>query len=222
MTVTTLHERGRAAVLAGETTYDVPPGPSSTRWGLSLLLRPDPAAATRLDEASAAVAALAGPHHWRTGGRGASHLTVADVEPWRGGVTAHDPLVRRCAERLAPVATRLPPARLTVTGLLLAPGGVLARAEPADHATSHLRPAVLAALGDAATVDSSYRGDRWWCSLLHFTGPIANPRGLVDWVDARTDLDLGPFRGELLELVRYEHDGERTVPVPLASFRLAG
>ncbi len=219
--VTTLHERGRAAVFAGETTYEVPPGPSSPRWGLSVLVRPDAAAEDRLDEATDALAAIAGPHHWRTGGRGASHLTVADVEPFRAALTPQDPLVRRCAEALAATAPSLPAARFRITGLALAPGGVLARGEPADEASGTLRDAVLAALGDAASVDSSYRGDRWWTTLLHFAGPIANPAGLVDWVDARRDLDLGPFVPDHLELVRYAFDGARTVPVPLATVALA-
>jgi hypothetical protein len=219
--VTTLHERGRAAVLAGETTYDVPPGPSSPRWGLSVLVRPDPAAEDRLAEVTEELAAIAGPHHWRTGGHGASHLTVADVEPFREGLTPKDPLVRRCADGLVASVTGLPAARFRITGLVLAPGGVLARGEAADEASATLRDAVLAGLGDAASVDSSYRGDRWWTTLLHFTGPITDPAGLVDWVDARQDLDLGPFVADHVELVRYAFDGARTVPVPLATVALA-
>jgi len=214
--VETLHARGRAAVLNGETTYDVPPGPSSPRWGLSVLVRPDPAAEERLADITWQLAELAGPHQWQTGGRGTSHLTVADVEPFRAGLTPDDPLVQRCAAALAASAHGRPAARLRLTGLVLAPGGVLARGEPADDATAALRAVVLAALGDAAMIDSSYRGDTWWSTLLHFTGPVAHPAGLVDWVDGRRDLDLGELTADRLELVRYEHDGTRTVPVALA------
>lgn len=216
------HARGRAAVLAGEEIYDVPPGPSSPRWGLSVLLRPDEHAADRLAEVAGDVAAFAGPHHWQTGSRGASHLTVCDLEPYREGVTAEDRAVRRYAGVLSRVAAARSRVRFDVAGLLLAPGGVLARALPADHAAATLRVAVLTGLGDDATYQRDYRGDRWWATLVHFAGPVANRAGLVDWVEARRDQELGPITSDHLELVRYEHDGVRTVPVALARFALTG
>ena len=49
------HARGRAAVLAGEEIYDQPPGTSSPRWGVSVILRPDIAVAEPLAGSAALV-----------------------------------------------------------------------------------------------------------------------------------------------------------------------
>ena len=37
----TIHQRGRDAVLGGRELLDDPPVPGATRWGLSLVARPD-------------------------------------------------------------------------------------------------------------------------------------------------------------------------------------
>jgi hypothetical protein len=220
--VESLHDRGRAAVLAGTESVDVPPNPSSPRWGLSVLLRPDDDCAGRLADQAAQLAALAGPHHWQTGGRGASHLTVCVLEPFREGVTPDDPHVRRAAAALSRAAARSAPVRFRLSGLLLAPGGVLAGGTPINPPAHRLRRIVADELGEAGRFEGSYRADRWWSTLLHFAGPVLDRCGLLDWVDARRTLDLGPLAADRLELARYAYDGGRTVPVPLASFPLGG
>lgn len=157
--VESLHDRGRAAVLAGTESVDVPPNPSSPRWGLSVLLRPDDDCAGRLADQAAQLAALAGPHHWQTGGRGASHLTVCVLEPFREGVTPDDPHVRRAAAALSRAAARSAPVRFRLSGLLLAPGGVLAGGTPINPPAHRLRRIVADELGEAGRFEGSYRVD---------------------------------------------------------------
>jgi hypothetical protein len=215
------HERGRRAVLAREEIWEAPPDPSSPRWGLTLVLRPDDAAAHRLAMLAAQLAAVAGGH-WQTGGIGSAHLTVRVLERYREPVPPDDPLVRRYIEVAARVVRRCPSPRFSLTGLLVALGGVLAAAEPAEPSAARLRAVVTDELGDDGRfVESSYRGDLWWSTLLHFSGPLADGAALVDWVEDRRSVDLGEFRARCLDLVRYQYDGARTAPVTLASFPMS-
>jgi hypothetical protein len=216
-----LHERGLRAVLAREEIWEVPPHPSRPRWGVSLVLRPDETSAQRLATLAAQVSAVAGHGHWQTGGLGSAHLTVRVLEPYREPVSLDDPLVRQYAAAAARVGERSPSPRFALTGLLVAPGGVLASAVPANASAAQLRAVLSSELGDAGAFEAhSYRGDAWWASLLHFSAPLDDGAALVGWVEQRRALDLGFFQPRTLDLIRYEYDGARTAPVPLACIPL--
>lgn len=216
----TIHQRGRAALLAGREVLDVPPAPGGARWGLSLVIRPDQVAEDRLSDLTDQVGALAGPGQWSTGSRGAAHLTVTYLEATHRHVEADDPAVRRFAGVVSDVAAGTPPLRWQLTGLALAERGVLALAEPVDDAADAFRAAVLADLGDLGRREASYRRGTWWSTLLHFAAPVADRRGLADWVQDRVRTPLGQLSASAADIVRYEHDRERVVPVTLASAAL--
>lgn len=212
------HERGRRAVLSHEEIWEAPPSQSSTRWGMSLVLRPDDGAAQRLAALAAQVSAVAGGH-WQTGGVGSAHLTVRVLETFRDPVPLD--VVQRHGEVAARVGRRSPAPRFALTGLLVALGGVLVAAEPVNASAAGLRRVVSDELGDDGQFEAtSYRGDVWWSTLLHFSGPLADGAALVAWVDERRTLGVGEFRASSLDLVRYEYDGARTAPVTLASVPL--
>jgi hypothetical protein len=217
------HERGRRALLAHQEIWESPPDPSSPRWGVTLVLRPDAATAQCLDEVAAQVAQVAGPGHWPTGRLGSAHLTIRVLEPYRDPVPLDDPLVCRYAAAARRIAEGSPSPRFAMTGLVLALGGVLAAAEPRNESAAGLRALAADELGaDGHHEAVSYRGDLWWSSLLHFAGPVADGAALVDWVEDRRALDLGLFQARSLDLVRYAYDGGATVPVVLTSVPLAG
>ncbi|MGZ4609441.1 MAG: hypothetical protein ACXV2H_04190 [Actinomycetes bacterium] len=222
----TIHERGRAALLAGETQYDVPPGPHSPRWGISAILRPDPAAESQLADLATEASALAGPHQWQTGSAGASHLTLSAFEPYREGVQDDDPVLLTYARALDRVAAGSGPLGWRLGGVALADRGVLVLATPLDDRPDAFRAAVLAELGAHGRGDHAYRRSVWWATALHFAGPVARPRALLDWAEARREQDLGTFTASAVELVRYEHRldivGARTVPVTLRRHPLTG
>jgi hypothetical protein len=212
------HERGRRAVLAHEEIWEAPPHPSFPRWGVSLVLRPDDAAAERLAGLAAQVSDVAGPGHWQTGGIGSAHLTVRVLEPYRDPVPLDDALVQKYTAIVRRAVAQSPSPWFALTGLVVALGGVLVAAVPANPAAARLRTLVSDELGtDGRHETDSYRGDLWWSTLLHFAGPLADGQSLVDWVDARRTLDLGHFQARRLDLVRYEYDGTRTAPVSLIS-----
>lgn len=226
VTVESLHGQGCAALLGGRPRLDQPPADGSRRWGLSVLVRPQPELADRLDAATAALTALAGPGQWATGAAGTAHLTLYSLEPHRSGVTTADPAARRYAEAVCRAADAVAvPASFAVTGLGLTPGGVIARCEPLDEGARALRPELTSALG-GEVFEAAYRGDQWWMSLLHLAAPVASPAALVEHVEARREQSLGVLAVHQLELVRYEHragpGGARMVPTTLASAPLTG
>lgn len=221
VSVDSLHEEGRTALLQGRERRDVPPVAGSRRWGLSVLVRPTAELADRLDAVTGELLALAGPGQWATGARDTAHLTLYSLEPHRPDLTLADPAAAGYARAMATAAATTPPATFDVTGLALTPGGVLARGRPSCDGARLLRPALAAALGGEA-FESGYRGDQWWLTLVHFAAPVRQPRALVDCVERRRDETFGTLRAEWLELVRYEHDGRRMRPVTLARAALAG
>lgn len=224
VTVDSLHADGREALLRGRARLDEPPADGSRRWGLSVLVRPQPDLAHRLDGVTAALVELAGPGQWATGASGTSHLTLYSLEPHRPGLTPADPAVQRYSDAMRRAAAATASATFAVTGLALTPGGVIAACAPRDAGARALRPALTAALGGDA-FEAAYRGDQWWMSLLHLAAPVAHPDALVAHVEARRGESLGTLAVHRLELVRYEHRadpvGPRMAPVTLAAAPLA-
>ncbi|BEL10467.1 hypothetical protein Q0Z83_086580 [Actinoplanes sichuanensis] len=51
-------------------------------WGLSVLLRPDPASLEDLADTAHDAARIAGGSHWITGAKDSAHLTMRTLEPW--------------------------------------------------------------------------------------------------------------------------------------------
>jgi len=221
----TLHARGRAALLAGEERLDVPPSSSGTRWGLSIVLSPDEALARRLAAETDALADLAGPGQWRTGGAGSCHVTVRTLEAYRAPVAADDERTAGYVAVLRRAAARSGPVRLQMRGLILTPGGVLAGAVPLDGAADRLRQAVLHELAED-DFERGYRGRVWWASLVHFAAPVARRRELLDRVEACRQTDFGVLVASRIDLVRYQYKctahGGRTAPVTLMSAALLG
>jgi hypothetical protein len=215
------HARGRAAVLGGRALIDQPPSAASPRWGVSVILRPDAAAAERLDATTALAVEVAGPGHWPTGRCGSGHLTVRGLEPYREPVTADDPAVERYATAVGKAAATAGSPEFAMTGLVLVPGGVLVVATPVDGTAAELRAALADELGpDGAFEDDAYRQGLWWSTLVHFAAPLTDGAGLVEWVEARRTLDLGAFRARSVDVVRYAYDGASTSPVVLATVPL--
>jgi hypothetical protein len=225
VTVDSLHEQGRAALLAGRERLDVPPGDGTRRWGLSVLVRPQPELADRLDAITRQLVAMAGDGQWATGASDTAHLTLYSLEPHRPGLTLADRSAARYSSAMARAAAATPPATFAVTGLGLTPGGVIAACEPVDAGARRLRPALTAALG-GDVFEAAYRGDQWWMSLVHLAAPVRDTEALVEYVEARRDEPLGTLEARRLELVRYEHHdapaGARMVPVTLAEAALTG
>ncbi|WP_199853131.1 hypothetical protein [Plantactinospora sp. BC1] len=210
-----LFVRGRDAVLAGNHYRDSPPVDGG-RWGLSVVLPPDPACAARLAAVTAEALAVAGPDHWPTGTPEAAHFTVRALEAHRSGVRAGDPLVRRASSALRRAAAACRPVRLVLRGLTLTPSGVMACGYPVDPAADEFAARLGGELGADAWFEADFTRDIWYATLVHFTGPLRDPVGLVDWVAASRGLHLGDVVVGAAELLRFRFNGRQPVRVPLA------
>lgn len=207
-----LFARGREAVLAGTHHRDGPPVDGG-RWGISVVLRPDPAVAAQLDAVAGEALALAGAHHWPTGSAATSHVTVLPLEPYRQAVPDDDPEVARYAAGLAKAASASRRVNLRFGGLTLSPVGVMACAYPTDDAADGLATHLRTTLGDNRWSER----DIWYATLVHFTDAVADPQALVDWVAARRRLDLGRAGIGEVELVGWDVRGRQPAMVSLAA-----
>ncbi|TCC37218.1 hypothetical protein [Kribbella sindirgiensis] len=177
------------------------------RWPVSVVLRPalDSRVAHTLDAVTQEAADLAGPGHWQTGQLGSAHLTVRALEPRREQLAADDPVVARYHSALHRAAGRIQwPIGFEVTGLTLTAGTVMACAEPVDAAADTFSDHVTHELGPDAWYETERR-DIWYLNLLHFTGDIAAPDVLIEWVGDRRATPLGLVQVDAPELVRSEY-----------------
>jgi hypothetical protein len=210
-----LFERGSRAVRAGGHYRDTPPADGG-RWGLSVVFPPDVATADRWAAVTAQAMDLAGPEHWPTGAPEAVHLTVRAIEAHRSVVSPEDPLVARCAAALGRAADSARRVRLRLGGLTLTPSGVMVCAFPVDDAAGEFADRIGDELGADGWFEAGYHRDIWYATLVHFTGDVRDPGGLVDWVAARRGLDLGIISVDEAELLRFQYNGRQPVRVGLA------
>ncbi|HEY6740266.1 MAG TPA: hypothetical protein VI076_15590 [Actinopolymorphaceae bacterium] len=208
---------GARAVLDGRHLTDTPPRDQG-RWGVSFLLRPDAVAVERLAALATRAGALIGPRQCWTHGTDSLHVSVRALEPHRATVALDDPRVSAYVRALHETAAKAALVALRLVGLTLSPRGVLACGVPADGAAESLRDLLGAALA-ARNVDEFESGrtrDMWHSTLVHLTGPVADPRGLVDWVCQRRRVEPGTMHAGDLELVRYRYADKRMRIVTLA------
>ena len=221
-----LFELGREAVLSRTHGCDKPPVDGG-RWGIAVILKPDTTLTHRLAEITNDTMRVAGSHHWPTGLPSAVHFTVRALEWFRTEVPEDDPSVARYAAALERAAKRAKPVALTVGGLTLTPSCVMVCAEPVDETATELAQALAGELGPDGWLEEDFNRNIWYATLVHFAGPIDDPRALVDWVQQRRETlvaraDFGRVYFDRVyfdraQLIRYTFNGRHTELVTLAS-----
>ncbi|MFC4072849.1 hypothetical protein [Actinoplanes subglobosus] len=213
---------GQAAVSAGKHGIQTPPVEGAPRWGLSVLLRPDPASAENLARTAHEAASIAGGRQWITGAKDSVHLTMRTLEPWRETIASDDVLMNRYAHALAVAAAQVGPLRFDVVGLTLTPGSVMAHAVPVDEQADRLADAYTSALGENGWYENN-RGilrDFWYLNLLHFADAIQHPEQLITWITERRDHDIATVVVDEVQLVQWRYSGSGMHPVPVTTARL--
>lgn len=215
-----LFAQGRRAVLAGEVPRQNPPEDGGSRWGVTVVLRPDESAARRMEHVTEAAMAVAGDTHWPTGAAVSSHFTIRTLENFRAHIPEGDAPVARYRAALSEASQQVGAIRLTLTGLTLTPGSVMLCASPVSAAIERFACALATALGDDAWFEATLRRDIWYSNLVHFTEPPRAPQALVEWVAARRRLDMGFSLHTHAELVAWEFNGRHVVPRTLGAEEL--
>jgi hypothetical protein len=206
------------ALLTGTHEVECAPVEGRRRWGMGVVLRPDPAAAQVIEQVAAEAAAFVGGRHWLAGAVRSSHLTVrAGLEPYRSAVPAGDPHVARYTAAMRAAASGARSLRFKVTGLTLTPISVMACAAPVGPAPDTLSRDLAAALSAEGCGQSGRAPDIWYLNLVYFTGPVPDPRGLVEWIAARRETKVTDVLAADIHLVRWRHVGDGMAPIVLAS-----
>jgi hypothetical protein len=213
-----LFAEGRRALLTGTYKVESAPVEGRARWGIGVVMRPDPVAAHAIEQVAVEAAGVVGGKHWLVGAARSSHLTLRrGLEPYRSLVPLGDPRVARYAAAMRTAVGGVRSLRFAVAGLTLTPVSVMACAAPADAAPDNLAQDLTAALRAEGCGHTGRPPDVWYFNLVYFTGPVRDPHGLVEWVAARRETKLTDVLVEDIQLVRWRHIGDGMTPVVLAS-----
>jgi len=216
-----LHAEGRQAVLTGAHRVECVPADGNPRWAVGAVLRPDPRAAQAIEQVAREAAAVVGANHWLAGAARSSHLSLRRrLEPRRRPILAGDPLVARYAVALRAAARFTGSVRFMVTGLILTPVSVMARAVPADASADGLAAAFGAALHAEGCHDAGSAPALWYVNLVYFTAPIRAADELVGWTESRQDVEVAKLRVTEMQIVRWEYTATGMIPIGLASATL--
>ena len=211
-----VNEQGQHAVLTGTHGFDVLPSEGG-RWGPSALLLPGGDLAHGLGELTSEVLGLLGGTHWPSGSNGRAHLTVRALEPHTRVVAAER--VDRYRGAAARTVDRVGTIELEFSGVALSPSTVLACATSPDFSGDEARTVLAEELGsDGWLEDAVFRTGRdpiWYCSLVHFAEPIAEPKALVQWAAEHRGAELGRHRFSSIAVCNWRYDGLGMQPVQL-------
>jgi len=200
---------GRASLLSGDLRPETAPAENHPRWGASAVLRPsDPQILESLADLVKSVGAAAGDGHWahRTN---SLHFTLRALESYRSSIPAGDARRTAYQEALTAAAENMPFARVELRGVRPHPAGVVAVGHPLDGVLATVQSQFTEELRnrDAAGFETWVR-DRWYVSLLHFAGPVANPARVARWCDERRNLRIGVVALNHAEVIRWHFTGD--------------
>jgi hypothetical protein len=206
---------GRDAVLDG--SHDVEGPPTRTgRWGPSIVLLPTGELADALAALTSGARAAAGAGHWASGWLGRAHLTVRALEHF---IERPIPTERRLRylSALDRAGRGVGQVQVELSGVLLSKAGILATAWPTDGAADELRERLEAELGADAWLERRHfdhgRDPIWYCTLVHFAGPIADPASLLAWIDAHAEVEVGGETFTSARLCQWTFDGTAMAPI---------
>jgi hypothetical protein len=208
-------------VLTGTHRVERAPVSGDPRWAVGAVLRPDPSAAQAIEQVARAAAAVVGANHWLAGAARSSHLSLRrHLEPRRRPISAGDRLAARYAAALRTAAKSAGPVRFAITGLILTPASVMARAIPADAAADDLAAVFDAALYAEGCYEAGSTPDLWYVNLTYFTGPVRDADELAAWTEARQQMKVTDVRVTEIQVARWRHTATGMMPVVLASASL--
>lgn len=147
-----------------------------------------------------------------------SHLSLRrHLEQRRRPISAGDRLVARYAAALCAAAKSTGPVRFAITGLILTPVSVMARAIPADAAADDLAVIFDGALHAEGCYEAGSTPTLWYVNLVYFTGPVRAADELAAWTEARQQMKVTDVGVAEMQIVRWHYTTTGMMPVVLAS-----
>ncbi|MGH3260132.1 MAG: hypothetical protein ACRDOU_32825 [Streptosporangiaceae bacterium] len=142
------------------------------------------------------------------------------LEQRRRPISADDRLVARYAAALCAAAKSAGPVRFAITGLILTPVSVTARAIPADAAADDLAVRFDAALHAEGCYEAGSTPALWYVNLVYFTGPVPAADELDAWTEARRQMKVTDVQVAEMQIARWQYTTTGMMPVALASASL--
>jgi 2'-5' RNA ligase len=172
------------------------------RRGITLLARPEPALASRVEKLLDELRAVEPAQYYQP--RSDLHLTVlslftatAEFEPFLRHLDEYEEAVAEAVDGVSPFA-------IEVRGMTLTSSAVLAQGFPKSAALEDLRERLRSALtarGLAGGLDQRYRLTTAHMTLVRFANPLRNARRFVGLLERFRDAEIGTWRVAQLELV---------------------
>lgn len=216
-----LWKQGRRALSTGAIEPEPLPAPGTTRWGISAVLRPRPWP-TALRDCAASVATRVGRNGVCYDEHGL-HITLRAIEGFRRDVPPDDAAVGAYRDALADVAKQTAPLGVRLAGLTATSGGVLVQGWPSsslqafrDALFDRLGGLGLAARGPETSPDTIRTTAH--ATLALFEGPVVDPVGLVDLIDAQRSTAFGEWVFPELWLVGYRRTAGRVALIEYGRF----
>jgi hypothetical protein len=128
--------------------------------------------------------------------------------------------VARYAAALRAAAKSTGPVRFAITGLIMTPVSVMARAIPADAAADDLAATFDAALHAEECHEAGSTPVLWYVNLVYFTGPVHAADALAAWTEARQQMKVTEVRVTEMQIVRWQYTVTGMMPVTLAAASL--
>lgn len=198
------YDRAQAQLRAGDVSFDAPPVDGGARWGISVVLRPDPKNAERLAALARQTAAAIGPGHWVHQAH-TLHTTLRALEPHSTRDLQGDVRLADYVAAVDQAAAGREPVTLRLRGLAPHSGGVMVLGHDRDSALPQLRRRLVTALDqrDVEHYETTFTRNLWYVSLLQFGAPVADPTALAEWGVPRRDMAIGDVVYDSLEICRW-------------------
>lgn len=198
--------KARAALLSGDVRCEAPPVEGQNRWGVTMLLRPDPAMLDTLTAFAQQIAAVAGPGQWAHG-PDLLHVSLRSLAQYQEDIAATDPQIAAYAAALNEAADDTPPILASVRTVNPHPHGIGVHVHPHGPALDQLYQRLNKTLHARGLGEYEYwTRDMWYINIVHFAGPV-EVDALLAWSDPHRDLEFGTTTLDAAELVRYRYKG---------------
>jgi len=206
----------------GNIDPDPVPDNTSRRWGVSIVIRPTEPVLSRLSNVVQELAEFTGNEQVLYG-QSNLHTTLRSIEFQRLEVDENDEKVQEYIKALEAVVKKFGPIRITYKGLTANRGGVMAQGWPVDDTLQDIREAFhgeiekRGLLGGPEEINVRQTSH---ASLIVITHPLANPLGLVEYVEKNRETDYGTSEATSIDLVRYRRGDASVSLVVFASLHL--